>query len=217
MDACCEAKEQELRILRGEHKKILTIVLVINAVLFMVEAAAGWLAHSTALLADSLDMFGDSLVYGFSLYVLWRSAEWKARAAVLKGSVMALFGAGVLIEVVYKIIAGVVPVADVMGIIGLVVLLGNGLCFFLLYRHRSDDLNMRSTWLCSRNDIIANLSVLVAAVGVKILDSAWPDIVIGGAIAALFLKTAFAVLQESFAELRKLNQDLGRSVTKAKA
>lgn len=217
MDACCEAKEQELRILRGEHKKILTIVLVINAVLFMVEAAAGWLAHSTALLADSLDMFGDSLVYGFSLYVLWRSAEWKVRAAVLKGSVMALFGAGVLIEVVYKIIAGVVPVAETMGIVGLLVLLGNGLCFLLLFRHRSDDLNMRSTWLCSRNDIIANLSVLVAAVGVKILDSAWPDIVVGGAIAALFLKTAFAVLQESFAELRKLNQDLGRSVTKAKA
>jgi cation diffusion facilitator family transporter len=211
MDACCEAKAKELSALRDEHKKALTIVLVINAVLFIVEAAAGLLAHSTALLADSLDMLGDSLVYGFSLYVLWRGAEWKARAAVLKGVVMALFGVGVLVEVLFKIITGAVPIAETMGLIGLLVLLGNGVCFLLLYRHRSDDLNMRSTWLCSRNDIMANAAVLVAAAGVKILNSAWPDIVVGGAIAALFLKTAFAVLQESFAELRKLNQDLSRS------
>jgi cation diffusion facilitator family transporter len=216
MDACCETKAGELSALRGEHKKVLTIVLVINAVLFIVEATAGLLAHSTALLADSLDMFGDSLVYGFSLYVLWRSAEWKARAAVFKGVVMALFGVGVLVEVLYKIITGVVPIAETMGLIGLLVLLGNGVCFLLLYRHRSDDLNMRSTWLCSRNDIIANGAVLAAAAGVKILNSAWPDIFVGAAIAALFLKTAFAVLQESFAELRKLNQDLSRS-TQAQA
>jgi Co/Zn/Cd efflux system component len=173
-------------------------------VLFIIEAAAGLLAHSTALLADSLDMLGDSLVYGFSLYVLWRTAEWKARAAVFKGLVMALFGAGVLIEVVYKIAAGVVPVAETMGIIGLLVLLGNGLCFLLLFRHRSDDLNMRSTWLCSRNDIMANGAVLVAAAGVKVLHSAWPDIVVGVAIAALFLRGAFTVLGESFAELQRL-------------
>jgi Co/Zn/Cd efflux system component len=84
------------------------------------------------------------------------------------------------------------------------VLLGNGVCFLLLFRHRSDDLNMRSTWLCSRNDIIANLSVLAAAIGVKFLDSSWPDIVVGGAIAALFLKSAFTVLRESLGELRTL-------------
>jgi Co/Zn/Cd efflux system component len=202
--------------LRGQHKNVLTIVLVINAVLFIVEAAAGLLAHSTALLADSLDMLGDSLVYGFSLYVLWRGAEWKARAAVLKGVVMALFGVGVLVEVLFKIITGAVPIAETMGLIGLLVLLGNGVCFLLLYSHRSDDLNMRSTWLCSRNDIIANGAVLVAAAGVKILNSAWPDILVGAAIAALFLKAALAVLQESFAELRKLNQDLSRS-TQAQA
>ena len=208
MDACCETKSDELNALRGQHKTVLIVVLVINAVLFIVEAAGGLLAHSTALLADSLDMLGDSLVYGFSLYVLWRSAEWKARAAVLKGLVMALFGAGVLIEVVYKIMAGVVPVAETMGIVGLLVLLGNGVCFLLLYSHRSDDLNMRSTWLCSRNDIIANGAVLVAAAGVKILNSAWPDILVGGAIAALFLKTAFTVLRESFGELRLLKSQI---------
>ena len=207
MDVCCETKAEEIKTLRGKHKNVLTVVLVINAVLFVVEAAAGLVAHSTALLADSLDMLGDALVYGFSLYVLWRSAEWKAAAAVLKGAIMAVFGVGVLIEAVYKAIAGVVPMAETMGIIGLLVLLGNGLCFLLLFRHRSDDLNMRSTWLCSRNDILANLSVLIAAAGVKVLDSSWPDILIGAAIAALFLRSAFTVLHESFAELQKLKSE----------
>jgi cation diffusion facilitator family transporter len=204
MDACCEQKAEEIATLRGEHRKVLIVVLVINAVLFVVEAAAGVLAHSTALLADSLDMLGDSLVYGFSLYVLWRSAEWKAIAAVLKGIVMAAFGVGVLAEAIYKMTMGVVPIAETMGIIGLLVLLGNGLCFLLLFRHRSDDLNMRSTWLCSRNDIIANLSVLVAAIGVKVFDASWPDILVGAVIAGLFLRSAFSVLRESFGELRTL-------------
>jgi cation diffusion facilitator family transporter len=204
MDACCEHKAEEINTLGGEHRKVPVLVLAINAVLFIVEAVAGLLAHSTALLADSLDMFGDSLVYGFSLYVLWRSAEWKAMAAVVKGIIMALFGAGVLIEAVYKIAAGGTPVAETMGIIGILVLLGNGICFLLLFRHRSDDLNMRSTWLCSRNDIIANLAVLGAAVGVAILNSAWPDILVGSAIAILFLSSAFSVLRDSFFELRLL-------------
>ena len=204
MNSCCETKAAELSVLRGKHKTILILVLVINAVLFVVEAAAGLLANSTALLADSLDMLGDSLVYGFSLYVLWRSAAWKAKAALLKGTIMAVFGAGVLLEVINKLISGIVPSAETMGIIGALVLLGNGICFLLLYRHRSDDLNMRSTWLCSRNDIIANMSVLLAAMGVKMFDASWPDIVVGAAIAALFLKSAFTVLRESFLELRML-------------
>ena len=207
MDACCDTKAEELNTLRYKHRKVLILVLAINAVLFIVEAIAGFLAHSTALLADSLDMFGDSLVYGFTLYVLWRSAESKAMAAALKGAIMAVFGFGVLIEAVYKMVAGVVPVAEIMGIIGVLVLMGNGICFLLLFRHRSDDLNMRSTWLCSRNDIIANLSVLLAAAGVKVFDSKWPDILIGAAIAALFLKSSITVLHESFAELQKLKSE----------
>ena len=205
MDSCCETKAAELSVLRGKHKTILILVLVINASLFIVEASAGLLANSTALLADSLDMLGDSLVYGFSLYVLWRSATWKARAALLKGAIMAAFGVGVLSEVIYKTIYGIVPSAETMGIIGALVLLGNGICFLLLYRHRSDDLNMRSTWLCSRNDIVANFSVLVAAMGVKVFAASWPDIVVGTAIAALFLKSAFTVLRESFSELRNVD------------
>ena len=153
-------------------------------------------------------MLGDSLVYGFSLYVLWRSAVWKAKAALLKGAIMAVFGVGVLLEVIYKTLSGIVPSAETMGIIGTLVLLGNGVCFLLLFRHRSDDLNMRSTWLCSRNDIIANLSVLVAAIGVKAFNSSWPDILVGVAIAALFLKSAFTVLRESSFELRVLKPAL---------
>jgi cation diffusion facilitator family transporter len=208
MDACCETKAEELTALRGEHKKVLTIVLVINAVLFIVEAIAGLLAHSTALLADSLDMLGDSLVYGFSLYVLWRSAQWKATAAIVKGVIMAAFGVGVLTQAVYKMMLDIVPAAETMGIIGAVVLLANTICFLLLYRHRSDDLNMRSTWLCSRNDIIANVSVLLAAAGVKLLSSGWPDIVVGVAIAVLFLKSAFNVLKNSFEELHNLRSEV---------
>ena len=204
MDSCCETKPEDLHGLRGKHKNVLVVVLLINAVLFAVEGAAGLLAHSTALLADSLDMLGDSLVYAFSLYVLWRSAAWKANAALLKGAIMAVFGVGVLLEVIYKTISGVIPTAATMGIIGALVLLGNGICFLLLLRHRSDDLNMRSTWLCSRNDIIANLSVLVAAAGVKFLNSSWPDILVGAAIAGLFLRSAYSVLRESLSELRML-------------
>lgn len=204
MDGCCQAKEQELSTLRGKQKSVLTLVLVINALFFVVEAAAGLLANSTALLADSLDMLGDSLVYGFSLYVLWRSAEWKATAALLKGAIMAAFGIAVLLEAVHRLISGVLPAAEVMGIVGLLVLLGNGFCFLLLFRHRSDDINMRSTWLCSRNDIIANVAVLIAALGVKLIGSSWPDILVGGAIAALFLRSALTVLREGFGELRIL-------------
>ena len=204
MDDCCAQKADALTALRTEHKRVLIGVLVINAVLFVVESSAGLLANSTALLADSLDMLGDSLVYGFSLYVLWRSAAWKARAALLKGMIMTVFAVGVLLELIYKTVTGVMPVAETMGIVGTLVLFGNGVCFLLLLRHRSDDLNMRSTWLCSRNDIIANLTVLLAAAAVKLFDSSWPDILVGAAVAGLFLKSAFTILHESVLELRIL-------------
>jgi Co/Zn/Cd efflux system component len=130
MDACCQSKATELETLKGEHSWVLKVVLAINAVLSVIELISGLLGRSTALLADSLDMLGDSLVYGFSLYVLSRSAEWKAAAAVLKGIIMAVFGVGVLIEAAYKMIAGVMPVAETMGIIGLLVLIGMEYVFF---------------------------------------------------------------------------------------
>ena len=121
---------------------------------------------------------------------------------MIKGVIMAVFGVGVVIEAVHKIIAHVVPRAETMGIIGLLALLGNGLCFLLLFRHRSDDLNMRSTWPCSWNDVIANLSVLAATGGVAYFHSMWPDVLVGGIIAVLFLRTALTVLAESAYEYR---------------
>ncbi|HWO42368.1 MAG TPA: cation transporter [Candidatus Eisenbacteria bacterium] len=204
MDSCCESKAGELAKLRSDHGRVLKVVLVLNAGLFVIEATAAIVAHSTALLADSADMLGDALVYGFSLYVLSRSAEWKSAAAVFKGLLMALCGFGVLAKAVHQAWAGIVPIAETMGLVGALVLAGNATCYFLLYRHRSDDLNMRSTWLCSRNDIIANLSVLGAAAGVNAFEAAWPDLLVGAAIAALFLRSALMVLREALRELQAM-------------
>jgi Co/Zn/Cd efflux system component len=171
--------------------------------MFIVEFGAGLISGSSALLADSLDMLGDSLVYAFSLYVVHRSLAWKARAAVFKGAIMALFGVAVLLEVAFKIRSGALPEASTMAVVGALALATNGLCFALLFRHRADDINLRSTWLCSRNDLIANSAVILAAALVAWSGSAWPDICIGLGIATLFLRTAVTVLRESFAELNR--------------
>lgn len=184
------------------QRRILIWVLIINATMFVVEASAGWLAESSALLADSLDMLGDSLVYGFSLFVLNRGSQWLARSALLKGGIMALFGLFVLGEVAHKLIWPVIPMAETIGIIGTLALLANLVCLLLLWRHRSDDINMHSVWLCSRNDIIANSGVLLAAVGVAITQQGWPDIVVGLIIASLFLRSATQVLHRAYQQLR---------------
>jgi Co/Zn/Cd efflux system component len=128
----------------------------------------------------------------------------KTMAALLKGGIMAAFGLFVLCQVIYKILVPQLPGFETIGSIGLLALAANGICLALLWRHRAEDINMRSVWLCSRNDIIANLSVLVAAIGVKVFGTNWPDILVGGAIAALFLSSALTVLRESFLELRLL-------------
>jgi cation diffusion facilitator family transporter len=201
VDACCEAKFEASSALRSRQGRVLTTVLTINASMFCVESGAGLLAGSTALLADSLDMLGDSLVYGFSLYVLDRSLAWRAWAALVKGFVMLAFGLGVLLEAALSLHAGLTPVAPVMAGIGALALAANAACFLLLWRHRSDDLNLRSTWLCSRNDLVANGAVLVAAALVAASDSLWPDLVVGLGIASLFLRTALSVIRESRAEL----------------
>ncbi|MGV8843864.1 MAG: cation transporter [Pseudomonas sp.] len=203
MDSCCEDKASELAQLRGQQSRVLYIVLAINALMFLVEFVAGWLIGSTALLADSLDMFGDASVYALTLYVLHRSARTRAGAALLKGSLMLLFGLLVIADAVRKLITGGVPEAQWMGLVGSAALIANTLCFTLLYRHRSDDLNMKSTWLCSRNDLIANASVIVAAILVGLTASLWPDVIIGLAIAVLFLYSARQILAESWAQWRR--------------
>lgn len=202
MASCCEDKRCEIDALRDRHGRVLRIVLAINAAMFVVEASAGWLSHSTSLLADSLDMFGDALVYGFSLFVLTRAARWQAIAATAKGAFMLAFGLIVLAEALHKTLDPVMPGAQAMGIVGLLALAANLTCFFLLYRHRADNLNMSSTWLCSRNDLAANVGVLAAAALTYALASRWPDILVGVAIAGLFLKSAVTVLRQGVAGVR---------------
>ena len=202
MTSCCEDKGCEIAAMRASHGRVLWVVLAINALMFVVEGGAGLIAHSTSLLADALDMLGDALVYGFSLFVLARSARWQAGAALAKGGFMLAFGLGVLGEAVFKIFRPVMPDAGLMGAVGGIALAANLACFALLYRHRSDNLNMSSTWLCSRNDLIANGGVLIAAFGSYVLVSRWPDIVVGGLIAGLFLSSAIKVLRLAIEELR---------------
>lgn len=188
--------------MRQSHGRVLWIVLTINATMFIVEGFAGMAAHSTSLLADALDMLGDALVYGFSLFVLARAPRWQAGAALAKGGFMLAFGLGVLGEAVYKVFHPVMPGVETMGIVGGLALAANLVCFFLLYRHRADNLNMSSTWLCSRNDLIANVGVLLAAGTSYLLASRWPDIIVGAIIAGLFLSSALGVLRQSIRALR---------------
>jgi cation diffusion facilitator family transporter len=202
MSSCCENKSCEVAALRQRHARVLWIVLGVNAAMFLVEGIAGLLAHSTALLADSLDMFGDALVYGFSLFVLARSARWQAHAALAKGAFMLVFGLGVLAQAAHKIIYPEMPDVQTMGGVGMLALAANLLCFVLLSRHRADNLNMSSTWLCSRNDLIANVVVLAAAAVSAVLVSQWPDVLAGTAIAILFLRSAIGVLSDAVAALR---------------
>ena len=194
MDDCCG-----VRPIHDRHRRVLQVVLWINVAMFLAELAAGLIAHSTALVADSVDMLGDAIVYGFSLYVIGRGPAWHARGALLKGGIMAAFGAGVLVEVVAKLARGLTPEASLMGTVALVALVANGSVLALLSRHRGDDINMRSAWLCSRNDVIANAGVLVAALGVGLTGSAWPDVLIGLAIAALFVLSAVGVIRQALA------------------
>ena len=205
MADCCNDKACEIEALRDRQSSTLKIVLGINTVMFFVELTAGLLAGSVSLIADSLDMLGDALVYGFSIYVVARGARMKAKAALLKGVIMAAFGLFVLGQAMYKIIIPHVPVFETIGVIGFLALAANSLCLVLLWRHRTDDINMSSVWLCSRNDIIANVSVLCAAVGVWLTNSGWPDILVGLGLAALFLRSAVFVLRGAMTELRTIN------------
>ncbi len=207
-DQCCEAKATELAAVRVRQGRVLVVVLAVNVAMFCVEFGAGLLSRSTALLADSLDMLGDSFVYGFSLLVLHRSLAWRARAALAKGAIMAAFGVGVLLEAGFRVRAGVPPFAPAMVAIGTLALVANAYCFSLLWRHRADDINLRSTWLCSRNDLIANGAVLVAAGLVAWSESLWPDVIVGIAIAILFLRTATLVARESLAEISRVRGGL---------
>ncbi len=202
MGSCCEDKSCAIETLRGRQGRTLRIVLAINVVLFLVELTAGIFASSTALMADSLDSLGDALVYAFSLFVLFKSERWRAGAVLLKGAIMLGFGGAVSLALVARILSPVIPVAETIGSVGVLALAANLTCLLLLTRHRNEDLNMESVWLCSRNDIVANVGVLFAAAGVAVIHSRWPDLAIGAVIAVLFLRSSFHVITRAQRELR---------------
>ena len=203
-ESCCSSKGEEIERLaqRADLHRVLLIVLGINAVMFVAEFGAGLVAGSTALMADATDMLGDALVYGVSLYALARSERWKAGAAAFKGAFIFLLGIGIVINVIVKIRSGVPPSSDLMLAFGGLALVANLACLGLLWRFRALDVNMSSTFECSRNDVISNVGVLVAAGAVALTASPWPDIVIGLAMAALFLRSSGRVLTEAIPKLR---------------
>lgn len=203
-DSCCSAKSTEIERLarQADQRRVLVTVLVINAVMFVAEFGAGVIAGSAALMADAADMLGDALVYAVSLYALARSDRWKAGAALFKGLFILALGVGVIVNVVVKIESGVPPSSTLMLVFGGLALVANLICLRLLWRFRAVDVNMASTFECSRNDVISNLGVLVAALLVARLASPWPDIVIGTAMAALFLRSALRVILEAAPRLR---------------
>jgi Co/Zn/Cd efflux system component len=188
------------------YRKILWIALVVNAAMFLVEIGAGLAAGSMSLLADSLDFLGDAANYGISLWVLGLALTIRARASLIKAWSMALFGAWVLGSTVWHAFTGTTPDAAAMGLVGTLALLANLGVAFLLYRYRTGDSNMRSVWLCTRNDAIGNLAVLAAAVGVFGTGTAWPDLVVAAIMGALALTSAWQVIRHARAELASTPQ-----------
>jgi cation diffusion facilitator family transporter len=201
---CCSAKSTELEALARQagQRRVLVVVLAINAAMFAIEFGAGAVAGSSALMADASDMLGDALVYAISLYALSRSARWKAGAAMAKGGFMLLLAAGIALNVIAKVHSGVPPSSTLMLAFGALALVANLVCLRLLWRFRAHDVNMASTFECSRNDVISNMAVLVAAGLVAWLDSPWPDITIGSAMALVFLRSAVKVMRNAAPELR---------------
>lgn len=202
--SCCDTKGKELERLarQAEQRRVLVIVLIINAVMFFAEFGAGLVAGSAALMADATDMLGDALVSGVSLYALARSDRWKAGAAAAKGGFILVLGLGILLNVWWKIRSGVPPSSGLMLGFGGLALVANLACLALLWRFRRQDVNMASTFECSRNDVISNVGVLAAAGLVAALDSPWPDIAIGLLMAAVILRSAVRVLAEAVPQLR---------------
>lgn len=204
MDECCSNKGHEISALaqKSDQRRILLIVLAINAVMFVVEFGAGYVAASSSLMADAVDMLGDAIVYVLSIFALNRGARWEAGAAVAKGLIILSLFVVIVIETVLKLIHGVPPSIQLMSIFGSVALLANLACLALLWRFRSLNVNMSSTFECSRNDVIANLSVLVAAAGVALFGSSWPDILVGVCIALVFLRSACSILSKAWPQFR---------------
>jgi Co/Zn/Cd efflux system component len=183
------------------YRRVLWAALWINAAMFGVELAGGLSAGSVSLLADAVDFFGDAANYGVSLLVLGMALQWRARAALFKGLSMGVFGVFVLGRAAWAATSGTVPEPLTMGAIGSLALVANVAVAVMLYAWREGDANMRSVWLCSRNDAIGNLAVMAAALGVFGTGSAWPDLAVATVMAALALSAARSVVSQAWAEL----------------
>ena len=205
MSDCCAHKGDSLALAarRADIRRVLIIVLVLNGLMFLVEFTAGLIAQSAALMADSADMLGDALVYGVSLYALERSSRWNAGAALFKGGFILLLGLGVLAQIGFKIAYGVPPSTALMVVFGGLALVSNLICLRLLWRFRKDNVNLSSTFECSRNDVVANSGVLAAAGGVALTASPWPDIAVAAVIAFLFLRSSVRVIAEAWPQYRR--------------
>ena len=191
------------RVISPRYRKILWIALIVNFAMFIVEIAAGFSSGSTSLLADAIDFFGDAVNYAVSLAVLSMALAWRARAALLKGASMLVFGVFVLGRAGWMLMQGSTPDALAMGTIGTLALLSNLGVAALLYAYRDGDANMRSVWLCTRNDALGNVAVMLAAVGVFGSGSAWPDLAVAAVMAGLAITGGWSVVRQARGELKQ--------------
>lgn len=202
MSGCCDGA-CTLDTAHARQRGTLRAVLAINAVMFLVIAAAALYAGSSALLSDSVDNLGDALTYGLSLYAVSRGARAKAAVALFKGLLILLAAVVVAAQIAVRLSAPAAPVFEVMGLFSLLGLAANGVCLYLLWRHREEDVNMSSVWECSRNDIASNLSVFLAAGGVWLTGSGWPDLLVASALVLLLMRSAYRVIARAGRELRQ--------------
>jgi Co/Zn/Cd efflux system component len=200
-DKCCGAPVR-FDGLDPRYKRILWAVIAINASMFVVEITAGHIAGSQALQADALDFLGDTLTYGVSLAVIGRSLQTRSYAAVFKGLSLTAMGLWVFGSTAYHVLVLGLPRAEIMGVIGSAALAANLASVFLLMRYKDGDANVRSVWLCSRNDALGNVAVMVAALAVWGTTSAWPDLIVAAIMAGLFLSSSAQILQQAWHEYR---------------
>ena len=200
-DSCCGANVR-FDGLDPRYKRVLWIVIAINAAMFVVEIAAGRIAGSQALQADALDFLGDTLTYGLSLAVIGRSVQTRSYAALFKGLSLTVMGLWVFGSTLYHVLVLGVPRAEIMGVIGFMALAANVASVLLLLRYKDGDANVRSVWLCSRNDAIGNVAVMGAALAVWGTTSAWPDLLVAAIMAGLFLWSSAQILQQGWREYR---------------
>ena len=202
MDQCACEDSSALDALVARQRGTLRVVLGINAVMFVVIAAAALYGRSSALLADSLDNLGDALTYALSLWAVARGARVKAKVALFKGALILVAALAVIARVAWSLFVPLTPVFEIMGVFSLAGLLANSVCLYLLWRHRREDINMSSVWECSRNDIASNLSVFAASGGIWLTGSAWPDTAVALGLALLLVRSSLRVIAGARRELR---------------